>query len=100
VSDFLACPEPELHPKPFGVGFLYPMLRMAEQAERASVDLRAASWRSRLHYHLARYAERCKLAEPQRAAWLRTMLDKLGAAGLERLGGAFRIPLSDHLYAR
>lgn len=81
--------------------YVYGLLQFIEMRQRAEEqgDATAAMWRSRLAYRTRRMLLReVRGDDAARQAWQNTLMREIGAEGIDRHGGAFRIPLFNHLY--
>ena len=80
--------------------FVYGMLHLLDVAEQKDRP-ESAMWRSKLYYRSARWVEsqrkRFDTPEKQRNA-IHKLVDTLGAQGIAKLKGSYRIPLFNHFY--
>jgi CRISPR-associated protein Csm1 len=83
-------------------GYVYALLQFIEmeQRTREQGDATAAMWRSRFAYRTRRMLLRMPLDEVARRSLQTEIVRDLGAEGIERHRGAYRIPLFNHLYQR
>jgi len=82
-------------------GYVYSLIQFVDMQEAAGKgDPLAAMWRSRLAYRTRRMLQRnSRLPDDAARQTMQTVLMKdLAVDGIERHGGAFRIPLFNHLY--
>jgi CRISPR-associated protein Csm1 len=82
-------------------GYVYSLLQFIDMQQRAAQgNAEAAIWRSRLAYRTRRMLlkEVGGSDDKARQAWQGRVMQDLVANGIDKHGGAYRIPLFNHLY--
>lgn len=84
-------------------GYLYGLLELLDKAERVGERPENAIWHSQFAYRTVRMLEtvpglRGRDKEPERKRLLQRLAQVVAQKGIARFAGAYRIPLSTHLY--
>ena len=84
-------------------GYLYGLLELIDKAERIHERPENAIWHSQFAYRTVRLLEsavglRGKDKDDERRRLLQQLAQVIAQQGIERFGGAYRIPLFTHLY--